>query len=252
MINFEQQLFPENQLSVKPLALCAQDTESKRLEPNVQRQVQKLEASSCAPSAQTSTLKHLFKQGELTSEQVHDLMNFRDIGQHGFERNIDYYILRTPSVQPPKHRKSLLTFTERRSRKKKGSDIERERKLQLECWKKRVAFAATQGAHINSTYEQYIELPRAIATIDGRPVKGNKANTTNVLKKRYENAASTITTPMLKPGWTADTVVMEGMFLINITPLTTHHTVGEYAEFLMKQYILRQFWNMAKESTLTF
>ena len=53
-------------------------------------------------------------------------MNFRQIGQAEFERRVEYFILRTPSVKSPKRQKRLLTFTERRSRRKKVSDIERE------------------------------------------------------------------------------------------------------------------------------
>ena len=45
---------------------------------------------------------------------------------------------------------------------------------------------------------------------------------------------------------------MEGMFLINIPPLSTHHTVGEYAKFLLKQYIVRHFRNSAREVHLIF
>jgi len=77
----------------------------------------------------------------------------------------------------------LLKFTERKSRQKKVSEIERERKLQIECWKKRVAFASSTGTQLGHAYEQCIELPQAIATSDGQPNKGTKANTTNVYAK---------------------------------------------------------------------
>ena len=66
--------------------------------------------------------------------------------------------------------------------------MERERKLQLEVWKKRVSFAVTTGFQDNISYQQCIELPRAIATPDGKPIKGAKAKITKVYKKRYENA----------------------------------------------------------------
>lgn len=39
---------------------------------------------------------------------------------------------------------------------------------------------------------------------------------------------------------------MEGMFLINITPLTVHKTMGDYANFLMTQHILRHFRNRSE------
>ena len=147
-------------------------------------------------------------------------MNFRSIGQREYDLQVKSHILRNPSANPPKHRKSLLTFTERRGRKKKGSEIERERKLQLECWKKRVAFAISTGAQVNTSYEQCLELPRAIATIDGKPVKGNKSNTTTVLEKRYAAATPKIITTSLKSGWIPDTASGHGGHVLD-----KHHTM---------------------------
>lgn len=179
-------------------------------------------------------------------------MNFRSIGEKEYNQRVDSYILRNPSAKPPRHRHSLLTFKERRSRKKKGSEIERERKLQLECWKKRIAFVTSTGNQINLSYEQCIELPRAIATIDGNPVKGAKSNTTKVLEKRYRDTIPPILTTSLKSGWIPDTVVMEGMFLINITPWSAHKTIGDYADFLIRQHILPHYRCMSKEVHLLF
>ena len=84
------------------------------------------------------------------------------------------------SMKPPNRRKRLLTFTDRKSKQKKVSDIERERKLQIECWKKRIAFTSSTGTQIMNAYQQCIELPRAIATSDGLPVKCTKVNSTKV------------------------------------------------------------------------
>ena len=57
-------------------------------------------------------LKHIFNNKSLTAKQVHrDLLSFRDIGQTEFETAVEYYTIRKPSVQPPKHHKQILTFT---------------------------------------------------------------------------------------------------------------------------------------------
>ena len=149
---------------------------------NVRSQVQKLELSSITASNTDSSLRHLFNKKDLSPDQSHDLMNFRHIGQTEYERRVQYFILRTPSIKTPKRLKHLLTFTERKSRRKKVSDIEKERKLQIECWKKRVAYATSTRAQIDTAYEQCIELPRAIATPEGHPIKGAKANATSVGK----------------------------------------------------------------------
>ena len=163
--------------------------------------------------------------------------------------DLNYFSLRTPSVKLPKRLKRLLTFTERKSRRRKVSDIEKERKLQIECWKKRVLYATSTGTN---AYEQCIELPRAIATSDGQPMKGNKSNTTKVLEKRYENASPQIISTTLPTGWIPDTTVIGGMFLINIHPWSAHTNIGEYATFLLRQHILPYFRTGSKEVHLLF
>ncbi len=122
--------------------------------------------------------------------------------------------------------------------------MERERKLQLEVWKKRVSFTVTTGIKDNMRYKQCIELPRAIATIDGKPAK---ANITKVYEKRYTHVTQPIIATAMKDGWSPDTVITEGMFLIKITPWSSHRTMGDYATFLLKQHICPHFRN---ESTL--
>ena len=108
------------------------------------------------------------------------------------------------------------------------------------------------GVQVSTSYEQCLELPRAIATTDGKPVKGTKSNTTKALEKRYANATPPIITTSLKSGWVPETVVMEGMFLINITPWCAHKNIGEYADFLIRQHILRHFRGMSKQVHLLF
>ena len=41
--------------------------------------------------------------------------------------------------------------------------------------------------------------------------------------------------------WKPGSVIMEGMFLINITPWSASWATGDYAQFLMKQHILLQY-----------
>ena len=105
-----------------------------------------------------------------------------------------------------------------------------------------MAFALITGIQSNTSYEQCLELPRVIATIDGRPVKEAKSNTTKV-QKLYENVIPPppFVSISLKPRWIPDTVVMEGMFLINITPWSAHQNIGDYVDFLIKQHILPHF-----------
>ena len=134
MKNIEEQVFSDKKStsSIKPIISIHGTGVSTKLGMTVRSQIEKLKTSSISASNTESTtctcssLCHLFNKKDLTPDQVHDLMNFRQIGQAEFERRVEYFILHTPSVKSPKRQKRLLTFTERRSRRKKVSDIERE------------------------------------------------------------------------------------------------------------------------------
>lgn len=242
MKNFEAEIFPEKRSKPETSfnIFSTNIPNAKKFEENVQNQITKLKTSSLTDQQNGSGLHHIFNTKSLTAEQAHDLLNFREIGQADYEAGVEYYTIRTPSVKPPKHRKRLLTFTERHSRRKKVSAVEKERKLQIQCWKKRVAFSTSTGVHMQG-YEQYIALPRAIATSEGTPTKGSKSNTTNSLEKRYQHSTPSVILTSLPSGWIPDAVLMEGMFLINIKPWIAHKNLGEYANFLLKQHVYPYF-----------
>ena len=80
-------------------------------------------------------------------------------------------------------------------------------------------------------------------------MKGSKANATAVYEKHYREAV--ILTSLLH-GWAPHTVIVEGMFLINILPWAGHTTLTDYAHFLRKQYIDFYFRNGAKEVHVVF
>ena len=82
-----------------------------KFEINVRSQIQSLKSSSInASNTGSTTLQHLFKKKELSPDQIHDLVNFREIGQAEFERRVQYFVLRTPSIKTPKRLKRLLTL----------------------------------------------------------------------------------------------------------------------------------------------
>ena len=95
--------------------------------------------------------------------------------------------------------------------------------------------------------EQYIELPRAICTPDGVPHKGQKSYTTTYLEKRYSNIVN-----KFPGGWVPDSVILEGMFLINTTPLASHSAMKEYVMFLFKRFIHPHLSAGAKEVHVIF
>lgn len=56
----------------------------------------------------------------------------------------------------------------------------------------------------------------------------------------------------LPPDWKPDTVVIDGMFLINTAPLNTHHSMKDYCTFLIRRYIVPWFVKGATEVHLVF
>ena len=88
--------------------------------------------------------------------------------------------------------------------------------------------------------------------LQANQLKALKANSTKAYEKRYEHASPPVIRTTLPPEWIPTTVVMEGMFLINITPWSAHKSMGEYAHFLLRQHILPHFRNGATEVHLLF
>lgn len=64
-------------------------------------------------------LANKFIDIDATPDQQHDLLLFREIGQHEFENHVNCRLLRKPSAQPPSRLKRLKTFTVSKVTKKK-------------------------------------------------------------------------------------------------------------------------------------
>ena len=86
--------------------------------------------------------------------------------------------------------------------------------------KRKLQFSRRTGMPINCPGEQLIELPLAIADNMGNPIKGQKSYTTKFLEARYKSTSAFST----RLSFTPECVLLEGMFLINTTPLGSHNT----------------------------
>ena len=110
--NLETQLFADSKaktVSTQTSGLLTNDPEVKKHEVNVKAQIDKIHRDSKVfPTFQAqgsfTELRHLFKSQEIRPEQAHDLCNFRGIGLNTLQQYINHYILRTPSVKPPRHK----------------------------------------------------------------------------------------------------------------------------------------------------
>ena len=174
-------------------------------------------------------------------EQHRDLAGFREIGVQYFEAYVKYYILRDPSAMVPQRKRRLQTFNVPKKRLRKVKLKEREQKLISRCLRKQLAWSGQTQCPVQG--QQYLELPRALCTPSGEPYKGQKSYATKFYEKRYSDVILS-----RFPGlWVPDTVVLEGMFLINTAPLVTHATMRDYAVFLVKRFIVPRLAKGVKE-----
>ena len=106
-------------------------------------------------------------------------------------------------------------------------------------------FSKRTGKPIDTLQEQLIELPLAISDHEGNPLKGQKSYT---LKNIEISLRFHPFSQMRSP----DCIVMEGMFMINTTPLNSHKTLSDYCKFLFTRYILSQFKRGTNENHVIF
>ena len=164
-----------------------------------------------------------------TPEQERDMMSFRDIGKDSVRAYVEHFIVGSCSAKVPVRLKRLQTFS---SRKKV------EKKIVSRCIRRELAWSAqTHNSAQKSRGEQYLELPRALCTHDAIPHKGQKSFATKFFEARYKDLMMC----SYPAQWVPDIVILEGMFLINTSPLITHSSMKDYARFLIKRFTIPHF-----------
>ena len=182
-----------------------------------------------------------------TPEQQIDLLGFWDMGHERFENHIKFYVLKDPSAVVPRRKVKILTFASSRKLKRKVKQLDKE-KIVGKCLRRAFAWNAKFGSSSQNVGQQYIELPRAISDPNGNLHKGQKSYTTKWLENRYKDLISN----QLPGGWVPDVVVLEGMFMINTSPLTTHSTMKDYSQFLLRRFVLHHLTNGCSEAHIVF
>ena len=113
-------------------------------------------------------------------------------------------------------------------------ELQRKKKLLATCLKKRLLHCSVTNR--KPTLEQFLELPQALADNEGKPHKGTKSSTTKFFSARYGERVILQSFPS---GWVPDSVILEGMFMINTTPLRIHCCMLEYAKLMLHRYVNR-------------
>ena len=141
--NIRHQLFPE----VKPKLLSVDSPFSSnrndgKFEQNVKVQVETIQSTSLFDiSMNNRGLFNPFTNKKAMEQQCHDLLNFRTIGQEGYELRIAYFILRQPSVQVPNRKRRMQTFSVRQAKTRRVSQLEKDKHLILTVMKKKMQYS---------------------------------------------------------------------------------------------------------------
>ena len=232
--NIKKQLYP----------LASDQSESLASVPSVARKANEnissmkvLIESSGLLTLDTTTDKPLtnaFTGKTASPEQEHDLLKFRTIGQEDFDSFIKNFYIGQPSVQPTTTTHRLKVFnTTVKPTKRLVNQLQREKNTVTKCLRSRLLWAQTHGGGDDPLQEQYLELPRAIASECGVPNKAQKCNTTAFYATRYGDQ---VVMSHFPPGWIPDAVIIEGMFMINTAPLRIHSQMSMYTRFLFVRY----------------
>ena len=84
------------------------------------------------------------------------------------------------------------------------------------------------GERFEPADEQYSVYPRAICDVDGNPHKGSKSTWTTRIESRYGNQLPLLLNH-LPPQWFPQVVLIDGMFIINTTPLRKNKSLFDYS-----------------------
>ena len=240
--NLSQQLFPERNECIAKFSHSPTSKDNKS-SLNVEQMLKVI--SSHGPfhdREENNGLWNFLKSQKASSEQAHDLLQFRTIGQSGYEDYIQSKLISSPSTAAHVRRKRLTTFSTSLAEKRRIKQVDKEAKISQRYLKKTVVWLAEhggEGADLETLLGPPSPTPRALMDSNGLPYRGTKSSTTTYLERRYTNPPVIINT--LPPGWIPNSVILEGMFLIQMSPLPTMSCMEEYVKLLLSRYVRPHF-----------
>ena len=234
----------------KEISVYDTSKEVRNREENIEAIIKAIEDYQLLPAKVPNRgLINVFSGEKANHQQTHDLLNFRKIGSDDLSHYIKYRILHHPSTNAPVRRNKLLTMAPIKTVGKRNVNLQKKENAQImKCLRQRLAWCNRTGQTYDPTTEQYSKYPRAIADVNGLPHKGSKSTLTEKISKRYQS----VVVNNLPTGWTPDTVIIDGMFLINTSPLRSTTTISHYATLLFNRFITPYYLAGAKEVHLIF
>ena len=249
MLNFRQEIgLPQEDAYHKDLKSSIINMEEDNIKLYKQKAIES-RAFQCEEQA-NNNIRKLFSETYADAQQHHDLMNFHEEGKSIVRDFIKCSYFKDSSVKISLRRRNLKTFHVKKNTKKAMKSVERDQNLLVKCYKRMLAFSKRNKTPIDDI-GQLLELPRAIAQDSGLPYKGNKAFTTTFYESRYKDKCPNLFRKKIDKS-ECQHVILEGMFLINSVPLASCNTFADYADFLMRRWILVWFNRGAKRIDILF
>ena len=237
--NLKLQLFPEQneqkeRFSFKPTAIdLTTDTNIAFMRASIEKD------QMYAYQSSNQGLWNILDKIKATPEQERDMLSFRSTGQEAYETYVKAKLLKEASTIVPIRKKRLCTFSATQSEKKRIKQLHKEQKLSQCLLKRHVSWLAANGNEaINPDilFGPLSTVPQALSDGNGMPYKSAKSQTTGYLEKRYSNMPVVLSS--LSSEWVPDSVILEGMFLIQTHPLPTMRNLQDYVEMLIQKYLL--------------
>ena len=109
--NLDHQLFPERKENIATFS-HKPTSKDRKAEVNIQRIVTAITTHALFfADTENKGLWNFLENKQANSEQAHDVLNFKSIGQQAFEGYIQSKLLKQPSTAAPVCRKRLCTFS---------------------------------------------------------------------------------------------------------------------------------------------
>ena len=166
-------------------------------------------------------------------------MNYRQYGTTDMENYISCFLIKTHDITakpPARKRRNLKTFSVPKVTVHTKKKEIKDNQIIIACLRKKIAFSKLTKEAITDL-DQFIGLPKAICNSEGIPEKGQKSASLQYFRALYKDAFLNILPTDGLVRFT--TVILEGMFMIQTTPLPMHKTFKDYAEFLFNRWIVR-------------
>ena len=143
--NLTEQLFPERKHHNKGFSHKSNSNDI-AAESNVQAMLEAISEHGMFNHTETKRAYGTsYSPKRLLQNKLHDLMNFREIGQTAMENYINTKIIKQPSSGAPIWKKRLSTFMVTKVAKQRIKRVEKERKLTQQYLKRQLVWIAKHG-----------------------------------------------------------------------------------------------------------